>query len=154
MGFWKRLFGSTVKFIDHPVLGRMAWKSRSTWYLDEVAPMGCRGKPSLSLAGDANGPTPDCVATYQRLRRDWHSIGANVAQDIFELNQNYFSDAPGHGMHSADQVWESSELLAIDIYAEGNFSLTYRFDWQKPNDGHEVTIYFANWAPAGNSVDG
>lgn len=154
MGFWGRLFGSTAKFVDHPVLGRMAWESRSGWRVDEVTPLGCRGNPSLSVAGDEDGPTPDCVATYQRLRQDWNSIGTEFAKDILEMNQNYFSDDPGRGMQSADQVWDSSELLAIDIYAEGHFSLTYRFDWQDPNDGHEVTMYFENWVPAGYSVDG
>ncbi len=154
MGFWGRFFGSSAKTIDHPVFGRMSWESRSGWRVDEVAPIGCRGKPSLSLAGDESGPTPECVATYQRLQQDWSSIGPEVAGDIFELNQNYFSDDPGYGMKSAAEAWDSSELLAIDIYAEGRFSLTYRFDWQDPNDGHKVTMYFENWVPAGSSIDG
>jgi hypothetical protein len=122
--------------------------------VDEVAPIGCRGKPSLSVAGDEKGPTPECIATYQRIRDDWNSIGAQVAADIFELNQNYFSDDPAHGMQKAAEVWDSSELHAIVISAEGEFSLTFRFDWQDPNDGHDVTIFFENWAPAGNSIDG
>src|SRR3989442_1371553 len=98
MRFWGRLFGSTAKVLDHPVLGRMSWESRSGWRVDEVAPIGCRGKPSLSMVGDENGPTPECVATYQRLRQDWNSIGTNVAKDILELNQNYFSENRGRGM--------------------------------------------------------
>ena len=154
MGFWGRLFGSNAKVLNHPVFGRMSWESRSGWLVEEVSPIGCRGKPSLSLAGDENGPTLECVATYQRLREDWHSIGTEVAKDIFELNQNYFSEDPGHGMQAANEVWDSSELLAIDIYAEGRFSLTYRFDWQDPNDGHQITIFFEDWAPAGSSIDG
>jgi hypothetical protein len=154
MGFWGRLFGSPTKTIDDPLFGPMSWDSRSGWRVDEVAPIGCRGKPSLSVAGDENAPTPECVATYQRLRHDWSSIGTQVAADVFELNQNYFSDDPGHGMKSATEVWDTSELLAIDIYAEGKFSLTFRFDWQDPNDGHEVTMYFENWVAAGSSIDG
>lgn len=154
MGFWELLFGSTATVLDHPVLGPMSWKSRSGWRVEEVAPIGCRGKPSLSFAGDDNGPSPDCVSTYQRLREDWNSIGTNVAEDIFELNQNYFSDQPSLAMQSANEVWDNAELLAIAIYAEGQFSLTYRFDWQDANDGHEITMYFENWIPAGSSVDG
>src|SRR5262245_39937463 len=98
MGFWGRLFGSTAKVVNHPVLGPMSWESRSGWRVDEVAPMGCRGKPSLSLAGDENAPTPECLATYQRLRQDWNDIGIQVAKDILELNQNYFGDDPDNGM--------------------------------------------------------
>jgi hypothetical protein len=154
MGFWSRLFGSPAKIIDHPDLGRVTWEPRSGWHVDEVTPIGCRGKPSLSVAGYENGPMPECVATYQRPRRDWSSIGTKVAADIFELNQNYFSDEPAHGMKSAAEVSDSCELLAIVISAEGQFSLTFGFDWQDPNDGHEVTMFFENWVPAGNSIDG
>ncbi len=154
MGFWGRLFGSPAKTIDYPVLGRVTWESSSGWHVEEVAPIGCRGKPSLSVAGYEQGPIPECVPTYQRLREDWSSIGTKVAAEIFELNRNYFSDEPARGMKSADEVWDSSELLAISISAEGEFSLTYRFDWQRPNDGHEVTMFFENWVPAGNSIDG
>jgi hypothetical protein len=154
MGFWGRLFGSTAKSLDHPVLGRMSWEPRSGWCVDEVDPIGCRGNPSLSLAGDESGPTSESVATYCRLRQDWNNIGTELANDIFELNQNYFSADPAHGMQTANEVWKSSELLAIDIYAEGKFSLTYRFDWQDQNDGHTATMYFENWVPAGSSIDG
>ena len=122
MGFWDSLFGSRAKTIDHPVLGRMTWEPHSGWHVDEVAPIGCRGKPSLAVAGYGQGPMPECVATYQRLRDDWSSIGTKVAADIFELNQNYFSDEPAHGMKSAAEVWDSSELLAISVSAEGEFS--------------------------------
>lgn len=154
MGFWGSLFGSRAKIIDHPVFGKMTWESRSGWHVGEVAPIGCRGKPSLSVAGYEKGPMPECVATYQRLRDDWSSIANKVAADIFQLNQNYFSNELAHGMKSAAEVWDSSELLAIAISAEGEFSLTYRFDWQDPNDDHEVTMCFEKWVPAGSSIDG
>src|SRR5262245_42539853 len=121
MGFWDGLFGSRAKTVDHPVFGLMTWERRSGWHVDEVAPIGCRGKPSLSVAGYEQGPMPQCVATYQRLRDDWGSIESKLAPDIFELNQNYFSDEPAHGMKSAAEVWDSSELLAISISAEGEF---------------------------------
>jgi hypothetical protein len=154
MGFWGRLFGSTAKVIDHPALGRISSGSGSGWLVDEVNPIGSRGKPSLSIAGDENGPNPECIQTYQRLRDDWERIGEDVAKDIFELNQNYFSDEPGRAIRSPNEVWSSAELLAIDVYGGGKFSLTYRFDWQAPRDGHEITMYFENWTPTGSSVDG
>lgn len=154
MGFWGRLFGSHTKTIDDPICGTMSWDSHSHWRVDEVAPVGCRGKPSLSVCGDENGPKRECVAIYQRLCDDWSSIGTQVAADIFQLNQNYFSDDPGHAMQSASEVWDTSELLAIAIDAAEKFSLTFRFDWQDPSDGHEVTMYFENWIAAGSSIDG
>jgi hypothetical protein len=162
MGFWGRLFGNTdkgvdrvtVKAIDHPTLGRMSRESGSRWGVDEVAPIWCRGKPSLWLAGDDSGPTLECVQMYQRLREDWNSIATEVAKEIFEMNLNYFSEDPSRCMQSANEVWDSSELLDIGVDAEGSFSLTYRFDWQAPNDGHVTTMYFENWVPAGFSVDG
>lgn len=154
MAFWGRMFRSPAKTIDHPVIGRMTWEPHSRWLVDEVLPIGCRGKPSLALAGDDNEPMPECVATYQRLRVDWSSIATKLPTDIFELNHNYFSDEPARGMKSAVEVWDSSELLAILIYADGKFSLTYRFDWQDRNDGHVVTMFFENWVAAGYSIDG
>jgi hypothetical protein len=159
MGFWGRLFGTDAKEIDHPVLGRMS-RFRSYfgqgfgWGIKEVHPLGFRGEPSLSLNGDENGPTADCVSTYTRLRKEWNIFGPIVAKELFQVNQDYFSDEPGRALHSIDEVWGSSENPSIDIYGEGSFSLTFEFDWQDPRDGHITTVYFQDWRPHGIAVDG
>jgi hypothetical protein len=153
MKWWKWVTGSEAKVLDHPLLGRITRESNA-WVVGRIAPLGCGGNPSLSLAGDDSGPRPECVATYQRLRDDWNSIAPNVARDIFELNQNYSDGTRERSLRSPDQVWSGAELLAIDIHDEGTFALTYRFDWQDTADGHEVTIRFADWRPAGAAIDG
>lgn len=89
-----------------------------------------------------------------RLREDWDNIRPEVANDILELNQTYFSDEPNRAMKSQEEVWATAELLRIAVSAQGSFSLTYRFDWQNPRDDHEVTIYFLDWTLGGSSVDG
>jgi hypothetical protein len=126
VGFLGWLFGA--KAINHPVLGR--------------------------ISRDSSCPRPDFLATYQRLVEDWERIKLRVAKVIFELNQNYFSEEPSRALHSLNDVWDGAELLGIRVAAEGDFSLTYRFDWQAPADGHEITICFENWTPAGCSIDG
>lgn len=124
------------------------------WEAAEVEPIGCRGKPSLSIRGDENGPSTECLATYLRLRDHWDEFEPTVARDIYELNQNYFSDKPNLAMRSSDEALKSSELLGIGIDGNGKFELTYQFDWQDPRDGHITTILFENWLPAGISIDG
>ena len=153
VGFWKRLFGSGANVIDHPVLGRIS-KDSGFWTVAEVESLGSRCKPSLLITGDEGGPKPECLSTYQRLREDWERIKPYVAEEIFNLNQNYFSEKPSRALKSLVDVWEAAELLAISVDADGDFSLTYRFDWQARADGHEITFYFENWVPAGSSIDG
>src|SRR5262245_16627132 len=145
MGLWNRLFGSTSKVIEHPVLGRISREAHNLWTVDEIESLGCRGNPSLSLAGTEEGPAPECVTTYQRLREEWANIAPEIARDIFEQNQNYFSDEPLRALSSPEDVWPTSELLDISVYSEGGFSLTYQFDWQDAQDGHITTVYFENW---------
>jgi hypothetical protein len=154
MGFWRQLFACAANDIDHPVLGRISRNSHSNWLVNEVESIGCRGKPQLFLAGDASGPNPGCLTAYQRLRDDWERVKPRVADQIFDLNQNYFCDEPYRALRSPNEVWDAAELLGIGVDGEGDFSLTYRFDWQHERDGHEITIWFRNWTPAGVSMDG
>jgi len=150
LNIFKRLLSPGPKEIHHPILGRISRQARSRWLVTECDFLGSVHKPFISLAGDHNGPFPECVSTYQRLRDDWERIRSEVANDVFELNQNYFSDQPSLAMKSPDQA----QLLQINICAESRFSFTFHFHWQNPRDGHEITIYFENWQSAGSSIDG
>jgi hypothetical protein len=160
VGFLRRLFGlegsDSTKSSDfeHPVLGRLSRTWDFSWVAAQVEMIGCCGTPSLSIAGEESGPNPECISTYLRMRNEWDSIKVLVGAEIFVLNQNYFSEEPNCALPSANAAWDTVELLGIDVYGEGNFSFTCRFDWQYPGDGHETTIYFENWKPAGFAHDG
>ncbi len=159
MGLFERLFGSKHEIpkdqdVDHPVLGPIHMDSDSSWFARSVSTIGCKGNPSVSIDGDASGPFDSSVATYQRLRSDWDSIKASVADTLLELNQNYFSEERSQMLVAADDIWPTAELLAVRVGLDGCFDLTYTFDWQRPSDDHQVTVCFEDWQCMGTSIDG
>jgi hypothetical protein len=153
MTFLRRLFGLGAD-LQHPLLGRISRDRKSGWRAERVEAICGRGSPSLWLTGDDTAPSHDSVSTYQRLREHWEGTKADLAEDILELNKNYFSDEPTRALQSPNEVWASAEHLAIAIDGDGDIALSFRFDWQDPRDGHEITIHFEKWKPAGISIDG
>ncbi len=159
MGIFRRLFGSKKtrplpSNVQHPVFGPIYMDTESSWFADSSDSIGCEGVPSVSIEGDDDGPFPGSVETYERLRSDWKSIAPVVAELLLELNHNYFSDEPSEQIHDPELLWESATLLAVCVGPDGDLSLTYTFNWQRPGDGHQITVYLKNWIPDGTSVDG
>ena len=164
MGLLRWLFGDDepretpgqpeVEEMVHPTLGPIERDTEDSWRVESVKPLGCRGTPFLSISGDNNGPAEAALATYERLRTDWSSLSNETAELLLELNHNYFSEKPDQALKSAEELWRTAELLSIDVHGEGEFSLTYRFDWQHPRDDHLITVEFEAWRPAGTAIDG
>lgn len=125
-----------------------------SWRVDSVKPLGCRGTPFLSISGDNNGPDEAVLATYERLRTNWSSIAEETSELLLELNHNYFSEKPERALKSAEEFWRTAELRSIGVYGEGEFSLTYHFDWQHPRDAHLITVELVGWRAAGTTIDG
>lgn len=154
MGLWSRLFGGQVKVIDHPEIGRIKRQSKLTWESESVPSLGCRGDFSVTFSGCESGPLQECLETYKRLRRDWKVIAREVAETLFELNQNYCNETPKLQQRSLDEVWESAELVGIDVNGDGEFSLTFTCDWQAAEDGHLIVLHFEHWRSMCVSIDG
>ncbi len=159
MGLLDWLFGAKrsrrqVAAVDHPVFGSVFMDTDSSWFAETVDPLGCKGRPSVSIDGNESGPAEGSVATYHRLRSEWDSIGPLVAEVLLELNHNYFSEEPAMMLNAAEDVWPTAKLLSMSVAPDGRFDLTYVFDWQDSQDDHQVTVYFENWACKGSSIDG
>ena len=101
-----------------------------------------------------HGPAESGVATYRRIIGSWKSLRSQVEVDLFELNQNYFSESPSDALTSPDKIWGTEELLHIFIGGDGDIEMSFIFDWQLPEDGHEITVYFKQWHAVGTSIDG
>lgn len=159
MGIFSRLFGSkktnlNSNEMNHPVFGPIYMDTDTSWFSESSMSIGCEGTPSLSIDGDENGPFADSATTYEKLKSDWESIAPKIADPLLELNANYFSDEPELQIRDTQCLWESATLLSICVGTDGNLSMTYTFDWQRPGDGHEITVYLENWNTKGVSVDG
>ena len=127
MGLFKKLFSSMRKpTLEHPLLGKMTLWHNGFWYVDKVEAFACPGNPELHIRGDVTGPKPECISTYQRLRMEWDTLKQPIAEEIFELNQNYFSAKPGQGLHSINSVWFTAEMEHITVETDGEFGVGWR----------------------------
>ncbi|MBI1347713.1 hypothetical protein GC163_15670 [bacterium] len=155
MNLWEWIFGPPILRIDHQILGDIYSDDRGrVWHADEVQTIGCRGRPSLLIYGDKHGPFPVCVETYQQIYSGWSRIEPTISQEILQLNHNYVGENASEAIQSPELVWSSTELLGIGVEADGCFDLTYRFDWQKKSDGHEITMVFKEWEFQSYYIDG
>lgn len=147
-----------TRAIVHPILGAMYLQNTKSWFTEEVEPFGCPGRPQLTVYGDRRGPSKACASSYRRLREQWAPVAERVGKELLEINRGLFYQEPAKALRSADEVWASSELVAIDIDGNGDLILSFESKWKdedlwQPHQFHLIdTMHFFRNAPRASYV--
>lgn len=138
MGLFDR-FKSRGAEIEHPVLGKLRYQSR-TWR----GHVELTGLPpaELWLPGDESGPTPAAAATAAELRTRWAPLQAKLTVELFEhytpYRESEGADSATHDdgefplMHHSSEVWDHVHEPLVRVVMVGStpeIRLALSTDW-------------------------
>jgi hypothetical protein len=147
---------------DDPSLGALTYNERSSFWQCETTFPDAREPIVVAIPGDENGPSPQARAMYDELQRRYATLRNEVAKSLYELYDNYRSDATDADyedglprLSRADEIWGTTSLDDITIWGtepgEIQVELTYSFDWHSE---HMFGVRIEDWKIRGVSVDG
>jgi hypothetical protein len=145
-----------------PELGALTYNERSSFWEGETEFPDGREPIVVAIPGDENGPSPHARAMYDELKRRYPTLRDEVAKSLYELYDNYRSDATEIDyqnelprLSTAAEIWETTSLDDITFWGDepGGFQveLTYTFDW---HSDHMFGVRLEDWKVSGVSIDG
>jgi hypothetical protein len=145
-----------------PELGELVFDRRSSFWEGTTPFSDAREPADVSIAGDAEGPSPHTRAAFFELRDRYPSLRGAITAALFELYDNFRSDATEEDyeeglprLTAPEQIWGTTSLDDITVWwAEaGNvhIEITYTFEW---HEDHMFAVQIDDWQVAGVSIDG
>ena len=129
-------------FFNHPVLGEL-YPEDVDWCTDKVEVTFHEAPIQVCLAnGTDDGPSGRANAGYGWIAANWGEVLQTVEDQAFEFYRPY-ADAVASvpSFRQPSDLWGTERLLSLRIFAADDFTVTLRFDWQEPDDPHEITFY-------------
>lgn len=143
-------------------LGELTYNARSSFWEGETTFPDAREPIVVAISGDESGPSPHARAAYDEFKRRYPTLRDEVATSLYELYDNYRSDATEvdyqNGLprlSSAPEIWGTSSLDDITIWGTDpggiQIEVTYTFDWHAD---HMFGVRIEDWKVTGVSIDG
>ena len=133
-----------------PELGALTYNSRSALWEGETAFPDARESVVVAIPGDEEGPSPQARALYEELARRYPILRDEVAAALYELYDNYRSDATqGDYEDGLPRLSAPGEIWGREPGA--TIELTDSFDWHLE---HTFGVRIEDWKVSGVSVDG
>lgn len=147
---------------DDPELGELVYNAGTEFWEGEAAFPDAREPAVVALPGDENGPSLEGRAVYTELKSRYASLRNDIAGALFELYDNYRSDATDDDYENglprlrvSGEIWETTSLDDVTIWGaepgSTQLELTYTFDW---HEDHMFGVRLENWSVTGVSIDG
>lgn len=147
---------------NDPELGELVYSSSSGFWEGEAAFADAREPLVVALPGDESGPSVEGRAVYTELKERYASLRNDIAGALFELYDNYRSDAKEDDytnglprLREPAEIWGTTSLDDVTIWStepgSTQIELTYTFDW---HEDHMFGVRLENWSVTGVSIDG
>ena len=158
LGFFRK----EKRVFSDPELGDLEYIPSSRFWDGETAFLDAREPAVISITGDENGPSPHARALYDELKRRYPTLRNEIEKSLFELYDNYRSDATEEDYESglprlaaANEIWDTTSLDDITVWGsepgETSIHLTYTFEWHAD---HMFAVRIEDWKVTGVSIDG
>jgi hypothetical protein len=146
---------------EDPELGELTYKARSSFWEGETAFPDAREPIVVAIPGDEGGPSPEARALFDELTRRYPVLRDEIAAALFELYDNYRSDATEGDyqdglprLNAPGEIWGTTCLDDITLWgsdAGATIEMTYSFDWHSE---HTFGVRIEDWKVSGVSIDG
>ena len=164
MGIFDFIFGAdksctnnTDETYEHESLGEMYMDTDSSWFVEDVVVPISSDPISVSLEGKQPGPDDGALLGLDWLTQNWEAVRreSGIEAHLFDLYQNYVSDEePSIRLNSPSDIWGTAKMLSLCLKSKSEFSITWTFEWQHPEDDHIITVYVEDGLAKGSSMDG
>lgn len=139
----------------HPKIGEL-YPEDVDWQTDEVSVQYSPSPIEVCLAGGTDdGPSQAALSGYEWVESNWQEVCSLIQDQAFEFYEPYAAAVDGvPSFDTPSQLWGTEVLLSIRVFAEDDFTVTLRFNWQEDDDPHEITFYVEDGRCETHSADG
>ncbi len=155
------MFRAEKRVHTDPELGELVFNTRSSFW-EGTSPFPDSREPIVvCITGDGDGPSAESRALFHELKRRYPVLRDEIARSLFELYENYRSDATEEDyldglprLGSAMEIWPTTVLEDITVWGTEpghTIELTYVFDW---HEDHMFCVHVEDWKVSGVSING
>ncbi len=143
-----------MKF-SHADLGEL-WLEDTDWNAESVRVPFASDPVGVSLAdGSDTAPSDAALQGYEWIQGNWEGVLTLIEKQAFDFYAPYadaFTDVPE--FDTPEDLMRTAIVRYLRVFDRADFEITLRFDWQVPDDEHEITFYVEDGRCETHSVDG
>ena len=147
---------------EDELLGPIRFDRRSSLWKGGLEFPDARGPAQIAIHGTEDGPPSEYTGAFSKLVKLYRELRESIAESLFELYENYLSDASpdefSAGLPRIEipaEIWDTTALVAVNVLSSSEGSprvqLTYTFDWHAE---HRFCVEIEDWKVAGVAVTG